>query len=137
MPWTRLIREGKREGPNGRIVDLPEYIRRHRTRLVLKPNRLCGGDGVTIGVNVTPSVWERTLDRALREAGGWVVQSHIHPTRFSSPTLRSGGEPRRHYVNLGVIALSHGTGILGRFSLQPVVNVSRGGGIVAILKANG
>ncbi|MBN2360187.1 MAG: hypothetical protein JXR83_12115 [Deltaproteobacteria bacterium] len=135
VPWTRLLRAGRSDDPDGRSVDLTEFTRRNRGRLVLKPNRACGGDGVTIGPVVSQSVWDRTLNQALREPGTWVVQTHIAPVEIPYP------EPRgrrtvltRRFANWGVIALPGCTGVLGRASKAPVVNVARGGGIVAILR---
>ena len=38
VPWTRVLGGRRVEGPQGRSVDLPEYARRHASRLVIKPN---------------------------------------------------------------------------------------------------
>jgi len=138
VPWTRLLTERRCAGPDGRPVDLVEFTRRRRGRLVLKPNRECGGDGVTIGPAVTQAVWERTLRGAMRREGTWVVQAHVRPFRVPSPTAGPGGVAVRSlYANCGVIALPGGTGILGRASRAPVVNVARGGGLLAILRVAG
>ncbi|MDI7269439.1 MAG: hypothetical protein QME96_15735 [Myxococcota bacterium] len=135
VPWTRMVRAERIDGPAGRRVDLPEHVRRNRRSLVLKPNRGCGGDGVTIGRAVSQAAWEKTLRDALREEGTWVVQEHVRPVRIPFPQVGRRVGIAGRYANCGVIALPHGTGILGRASARPVVNVAQGGGIVALLLA--
>jgi len=138
VPWTRLVRAARCDGPDGRTVDLPEYIRRHRTGLVMKPNRECGGDGVTIGHLTKPSTWERVLGRALRHDGDWVVQSLIRAVRIPVPLeVRGRVVVRRYYASWGVIPLPDMLGVLGRASDEAVVNVSRGGGVVAVMRPRG
>ncbi|MCX6356683.1 MAG: hypothetical protein NT045_02205, partial [Candidatus Aureabacteria bacterium] len=80
IPWTRLISERHTAGPHGRRVDLPEYVRTHRTTLVMKPNRHCGGEGVAIGLEQSQAVWDKLIARALREDREWVVQEWIDNT---------------------------------------------------------
>ena len=134
LPWTRLVREATVHDPGGRLVDLPAYIRRRKDRLVLKPNMLYGGQGVVIGCQTAQSAWDRTLSRALRGATRYVVQglSDIHAERF--PVLEDG-RPRdvERSVVSGFFFNSAEIGLVGRFSSQSVVNVSRGGGLLAAL----
>ncbi|MBI5526379.1 MAG: hypothetical protein HY897_08585 [Deltaproteobacteria bacterium] len=135
VPWTRLMREVKTADPAGRQVDLPSYVRRHKDALVLKPNRECGGDGVTIGTYRDQSAWERAVHRAIRHKSEWVVQQAIKPAEIPVPAkwrgkIRLGAR----YTNAGVITIPGGPYVLGRSSAMPVVNVSRGGGIVAVLR---
>ena len=89
----------------------------------------------TIGPAVTQSLWDRTLNQALREPNTWVVQAHITPVEIPYPESRGRRTVlTRRFANWGVIALPGCTGILGRASKAPVVNVARGGGIVSILR---
>lgn len=133
--WTRLVRHARVTDPQGRRVDLVAYIRRHRQQLVLKPNNLFGGTGVTLGRLISQREWESVLGRALRGRTRYVVQqvAHIPQQQFSvlSPT---GGvqEVSRHVVS-GFYFSSTGIGLVGRFSGKPVVNVSQGGGLIASL----
>jgi hypothetical protein len=143
--WTRLVREAKVSDPSGRWVDLPRYIRHHKNRLVLKPNTLFGGEGVTIGQAVSQRAWERELTRALRaclplSADGrqgrqrYVVQ-RLAKIQTDTVPLLADGQPRfeqRKTVS-GFFFSSSGIGLIGRFSQSPVVNVSQGGGIVSAL----
>jgi uncharacterized circularly permuted ATP-grasp superfamily protein len=135
VPWTRLMREIKTTDASGREVDLPSYVRKHKNALVLKPNRECGGDGVTIGIYKEQSAWDRAVDRALRHKSDWVVQQSIKPAEIPVPAKWRGRvHLGRRYTNAGVITIPGGPYVLGRSSAMPVVNVSRGGGIVAVLR---
>src|SRR5690606_5613738 len=62
VPWTRLLRDCRTTDPAGRKTLLPEWTRRHRARLVIKPNRSCGGDRVVMGADVDDATWSSTLD---------------------------------------------------------------------------
>lgn len=135
LPWTRLVRQGTVTDPAGKRVDLPAYIRRQQRHLVLKPNALYGGQGVVIGSRATRSAWEATLRKALRGRTPYVVQraARIGTERF--PMLRSDGAARvvQRSVVSGFFFNSSGVGLIGRFADDPVVNVSRGGGLLAAL----
>lgn len=134
VPWTRLVREDRVSDPHGARVDLPAFVRRQKDKLVLKPNTLYGGQGVVVGHAATQRLWEQTLAKALRGRTRYVVQelAKIHTERFAM--LSSGGpqEVERRVVS-GFFFNSTGIGLVGRFSQQPVVNVSRGGGLLPAL----
>lgn len=134
LPWTRLVRQAAVSGPDGRRVDLPAYIRRHRATLVLKPNTLYGGQGVVIGARATQGLWERTLAQALRGGTRYVAQEYARIATERFPVLKDG---RPQWVERSVVSgfffNSWDVGLVGRFSSDPVVNVSRGGGLLAAL----
>jgi hypothetical protein len=133
--WTRLVREERVSDPQGRLVDLPAYIRRRRSWLVLKPNTLFGGEGVLIGSEVSRREWERGLHRALRGRERYVVQERacIPTDTFPTLTARGGVSWQERCVVSGFFFSSTGVGLVGRFSGLPVVNVSRGGGLIPAL----
>ncbi len=135
--WTRLVREERVSDPAGRLVDLPAHIRRNRPRLVLKPNSMFGGEGVVIGHTVTQRAWERELARALHGKERYVVQAAARIATDRFPALAPSG-PRwvERSVVSGFFFNSSGIGLIGRFSGLPVVNVSRGGGLVPALWAH-
>ena len=60
VPWTRRVRAG-RTTRAGEPIDLPEFIRKNRDRLVMKPNDEYGGKGVFIGWEMTDTAWEEAL----------------------------------------------------------------------------
>ena len=133
--WTRLVREERVSDPQGRLTDLPAYIRRRQSRLVLKPNTLFGGEGVLIGSEVSRREWERGLAKALRGKERYVVQERaaIPTDTFPSLTERGGVTWQERCVVSGFFFSSTGVGLVGRFSGQSVVNVSRGGGLIPAL----
>lgn len=137
--WTRMIRETRTEGPDGKEIDLVSFTQKNRARLVIKPNRLFGGEGVLIGNQTSRKQWENALEEGLRKPGDKVVQAHgtVYKKRF--PVLKNGRLclSDQYYVNTGFIATPDGLGILGRVSKRKVVNVARKGGISAILVRKG
>ena len=132
--WTRLVREAAVTDSGGRLVDLPQFIRRNQRRLVLKPNTLFGGEGVVLGPTVSRAAWERHLQRALRGPEGYVTQqlARIPTERFPMLVDGSTRSMERRVVS-GFFFNSSGIGLIGRFSGHPVVNVSRGGGLLPAL----
>ncbi len=135
IPWTRLVAERNTQGPKGNMVDLPDYVRRSRRRLVLKPNRACGGEGVTIGAVTSQSVWDTTLAEALAAPCTWVAQELIAIPRRRSVIEDDSGEftPETVFAVYGLFHSSGGLAVLGRASRHPVVNVMQGGGMLAVL----
>ena len=130
------MRERKTPDPGGRRVDLAGYVRRARERLVMKPNRSCGGVGITLGDVVPRARWERVLERALAKPDTWVVQERIHPHAICAPIA----DPRGHvppivlFVAVGLFLGPGGLGLLGRASRKPIVNVMQGGGLIAFVR---
>jgi hypothetical protein len=136
VPWTRLLGERFTDGPDGRRVDLPAHARRHRARLVLKPDRACGGEGVLIGPETPAGRWERAIARALTGEAPAVVQTWVPGATLRSPVLRRGQvELARFYSNYGLLTSPRRIGVLGRAAPFSVVNVSRGGGVLGVLFA--
>jgi len=134
--WTRLLWERKTTDPLGRRVDLAAYARRHRTSLTIKPNREYGGAGVAFGHATSPREWERLLEAALRRPGSAVVQRtarvHREPFPRIAPSGRVTLEPLCAVT--GFAATPRGLAVLGRSSRAAVVNVSRGGGLIAVMR---
>lgn len=135
VPWTRLLSARYTDGPDGREVDLPEYTRRHRARLVIKPNRACGGDGVLLGRDTKATAWERAIARALSGREPAVVQALVESATTRTVVVRGRRTAlEEHFTTYGVMGTADGLGILGRAAPFPVVNVSRGGGLLGVLR---
>ena len=136
--WTRLVVERHTSTPHGRD-DLPEFIRRHREELVLKPNRSYGGTGVLLGAAASQSEWERLLDQALGKADdpheSWVVQSAATLPVHLFPELETSGRGHDEpfYAVMGFAPTDHGLGIICRVSQKQVVNVAQRGGLAPVL----
>jgi hypothetical protein len=130
VPWTRVLTARLTEDPAGRRVDLPEFVRRARVRLLIKPNVGSSGTGVLLGREAGPARWEARIARALREPARWVVQARRPGTRRPTLYLRDG---RIHawpcFFSLGLFYAPGHLGLQCRVSREPVVNVARGGAL--------
>ncbi len=135
FPWTRLIFERRTTDWDGKEVELLPTIRANRERLVLKPNRGYGGEGVAVGEQCSDSVWEETLSQAASKPKSWVVQERVPIAKKPVMILDGTAKPKvkEQYVTLGVTATSRGVTFVGRCSSDAVVNISQGGAIVPVL----
>jgi hypothetical protein len=130
VPWTRVLAGRRVTDPAGRPVDLPEFVRRARRRLLIKPNVGSSGVGVLLGGAATPARWEARLARALREPGAWVVQEWRPGARRWMVYLRRGRlYSGRGYYSLGLFYAPGDLGLHCRVSREPVVNVARQGAL--------
>ena len=112
-----------------REVDLPEFIRSHRDRLVLKPNDDYGGKGVFIGWEATESEWDDALEKAL--GSSYVVQERVELQREPFPVLDPGLEVRDMVVDLDPFVFDGEVeGFLTRLSSTSLANVTSGAGEV-------
>jgi uncharacterized circularly permuted ATP-grasp superfamily protein len=128
VPWTRRVREG-RATRGGERIDLTEFIRRHRERLVMKPNDEYGGKGVFIGWETSETEWESALATALRSS--YVVQERVEVERARFPVLDPGLELRDLVVDLDPFVFDGEVeGFLTRLSGSSLANVTSGGGQV-------
>ena len=132
--WTRLLTERKTTDWKEKSVDLVPFTLKNQSALVLKPNRLYGGQGVVFGRDVSRLVWEKKIEAVLRETGDWVIQrlGQLRTKRFFRPTS-NGAREKELYVVSGFFATDKGLGIVGRMSERTVVNVARRGGLTPIL----
>ena len=74
VPWTRLVAPRKTKYKD-QEVDLPEFIRRSREQLVLRPNDHECDQRVFVGAEMTASAWDRAVHLALRTP--YIVQEHF------------------------------------------------------------
>jgi hypothetical protein len=133
--WTRVVSDRATTLPTGGHGGLLNYIRRERERLVLKPNRAYGGEGVTLGHLLTQQEWEATLERALNDPSRWVVQELASIPVSEFPVLGTDGsvhiEP--FYAVMGFAPTPYGLAVMGRASQKQVVNVAQRGGLCIVL----
>jgi len=127
MPWTRRVAQRKTRHL-GREVDLVEYLRRHRSKFVLKPNDDYGGRGVVFGDRTSATEWDEVLSEALE--GDYVVQEKIELRTEVFPIFsesRWGLQPM--YVDTNpFLFCGRVEGVMVRLSDSPVINVTSGGG---------
>ncbi len=131
VPWTRLVRTEETDY-QGKAIDLLEFIKTNRNRLVLKPNDDYGGHGITIGWNIDEAGWNKALSSAVAN-GDYVVQERVPTARETFPALGDDGtiEFAEQLVDLDPLLFN---GIVGsaftRLSFTELANVSSGGGMV-------
>ena len=132
IPWTRLLADTKttREGESFALL---EYVRRHRSDFVLKPNDEYGGTGVQLGWENDERQWDAALDRALADrSSAWVVQERITIRREVFPMQTDNGVQMRDMLVDFAPYLFRGkmAGCLTRLSSTGLANVTSGGGQV-------
>jgi hypothetical protein len=87
IPWTRLV-EAAKTTYKKHTVDLPDFVMRHRTRLVLKPNDDSTEVHPVWGAETDDAGWEKALRQAMRSPS--VVQEVVEPSHAVFPLLQYG-----------------------------------------------
>lgn len=131
VPWTRLVRAEKSDY-FGKEIDLLEYIKANRDKLVLKPNDDYGGHGIAIGWNTDEISWEEALRCALVN-GDYVAQERVPTARETFPALKDDGtiEFAEQLVDLDPLLFNGKVrSAFTRLSFTELANVSSGGGMV-------
>lgn len=133
--WTRLIFNRKTTDTHGKMVDLIKFIEKNKDSLIMKPNRLYGGQGVILGRFVTTSRWRKYLETAVRNPYTKVVQTYVDCRQEEFPVYYENGEAllEKRFVVSGFLSYGNKIAFLTRFSAERIVNVSRKGGIVPVV----
>jgi hypothetical protein len=88
VPWTRLVQAAKTTY-KGHTVDLPDFVMKHRAKLVLRPNDNSTEVHPVRGSEVSDLNWEKALRQAMRTP--YVVQEAPEPpARAVFPMLQYG-----------------------------------------------
>jgi hypothetical protein len=127
IPWTRRMAE-RWTTHNGRRVELIDFVRKNRDRLVLKPNDDYGGHGVYFGPRLDQSAWDNAIATAL--SSDYVVQEAIDLLAEDFPVFNdTGWKLQPMFVDTNPFLFSGKVcGAMVRLSNSPVVNVTSGGG---------
>jgi len=128
IPWTRNVEE-RRTTYGGGEVDLLEFVRDNRERLVLKPNDEYGGKGIVLGWTVDQGEWEDALRTALAEP--YIVQEKVDLPSIPYPSLVDGRvELIDRLIDTApfVFRGEYMDGCLTRLSTAALLNVTAGGG---------
>lgn len=143
--WTRLIWDRKTKGPKGEDVELAKFIEKHKDSLVIKPNRMYGGEGVILGRFAKTSEWRRAAEEAFsakgesalrgKEGPTHVVQEYAEIREEKFPVFYEDGTVamEKNYEVSGFASSDSGIAFLGRCSIEPVVNISRKGGLIPVV----
>jgi uncharacterized circularly permuted ATP-grasp superfamily protein len=132
VPWTRKFREEKTFNQSEEI-ELVEWTRSNKGKLVLKPNDDYGGHGIYIGWASDEKQWEEAINEAL-ENGDYLVQERVETSKETFPMVFNEQEKFifvEQLVDLDPLLFN---GIVGsaftRLSTSELANVSSGGGMV-------
>jgi len=131
IPWTRKFREEKTVNRN-ETIELVEWTRANKAKLVLKPNDDYGGHGIYIGWASTDEEWDAAIKVAL-ENGDYLVQERVQTSKEMFPMLDAAGNWQmiEQLVDLDPLLFN---GVVGsaftRLSSSELANVSSGGGMV-------
>jgi hypothetical protein len=87
VPWTRVVQAAKTTY-KGHSVDLPEFVMKHRAKLMLLPNDDSTEVHPLRGADVDDLGWEKALRQAMRTP--FVVQEAAEPSRAVFPMLHYG-----------------------------------------------
>lgn len=131
VPWTRRA-EDVRTTYQGRQIDLLDFVRENRNRLVLKPNDDYGGHGIYIGWEEDEQGWDQAIEKALK--GDYLVQERVATGREVFPYVneREGGvEMIEQLVDLDpLLFFGKVEGAFTRLSSSSLANVTSGAGMV-------
>jgi uncharacterized circularly permuted ATP-grasp superfamily protein len=129
IPWTRKVREGPTTRRGRRVADLTEYVARHRSGLVLKPNDEYGGKGVVLGWTASQADWEKALKDALR--GSYVVQEAVEVPKEPFPVALEDIQLMDLAIDLDPYLFDgRPGGVLTRLSSSALLNVTAGAGSI-------
>ncbi|MBS1874409.1 MAG: hypothetical protein JSU00_14430 [Acidobacteria bacterium] len=87
IPWTRVV-AATNATYQDQTVDLPDFILKNRTKLVLRPNDDSADNHAFRGSETDEASWEKALKQAMRTP--YVVQEETEPTRFPFPVYQYG-----------------------------------------------
>lgn len=129
VPWTRRVEEA-RTAYNGNEIDLLEFVRSNRGRLVLKPNDDYGGHGIYIGWESDASEWDSAIEAAL--AGDYLAQERVTTSREVFPFVDENGVHMiEQLLDLDpLLFFGRVAGAFTRLSSSSLANVTSGAGMV-------
>ena len=87
VPWTRVVKAGKTTY-HDQTLELPDFIRENREKLVLRPNDEYSDLHSFIGYEHDEGSWARAIREAQRSP--YVVQERVPPSRTVFPLMSYG-----------------------------------------------
>lgn len=132
IPWTRKFRSETTVN-KGETIDLIEWTRQNKHKLVLKPNDDYGGNGIFIGWISDEKEWNEAIETALKD-NDYLVQERVETSKEEFPMLL-GEEGKFEFieqlVDLDPLLFFGKVGsAFTRLSTTELANVSSGGGMV-------
>jgi len=87
IPWTRIVQAAKTTH-KGHTVVLPDFVMKHRAKLILKPNDDTPDQHSFRGSETDDIGWEKALRQAMRTP--YVVQEVADPAKVVFPLMQYG-----------------------------------------------
>lgn len=132
VPWTRKFR-AETTVNKSETIDLVEWTRQNKHKLVLKPNDDYGGHGIYIGWISDEKTWNEAIEAALAD-GDYLVQERVETSKEEFPMLFNEQEKFafvEQLVDLDPLLFFGKVGsAFTRLSTTELANVSSGGGMV-------
>jgi hypothetical protein len=127
IPWTRRMAD-RLTTYYGDSIELIDFVRQNRTRLVLKPNDDYGGHGVYFGPQLDERAWDNAIATAL--SSDYVVQEAVDLSPEPFPIFdETEWKLQPMFVDTNPFLFSGKVcGAMVRLSNSPIVNVTSGGG---------
>jgi hypothetical protein len=127
IPWTRRMADRLTTYYRDSI-ELIDFVRQNRTRLVLKPNDDYGGHGVYFGPQLDERAWDDAIATAL--SSDYVVQEAVDLSPEPFPIFdETEWKLQPMFVDTNPFLFSGKVcGAMVRLSNSPIVNVTSGGG---------
>ena len=128
VPWSRHVRDCTTRY-RGEQVNLLDFGRHNRERVVLKPNDEYGGQGVLLGWETDLTAWDQALAQALTSV--YIVQERVpipvenYPTWTADQGLRF---TQRFVDSDPCMYGDRALGCLTRIAATSLLNVTAGGG---------
>jgi hypothetical protein len=136
VPWSRRVGDYS-TNYNGKTVQLVEFIRSNRDKLVLKPTNELGGVGVFVGPKISQEKWEKAMEQALEGTTPWMVQEYAEPLSLVYHIGENECEVHDHVWGLFVFGDRYIDGclrIMPREGRDGVVNVKQGATVSKIIE---
>lgn len=131
VPWTRRV-EPVGTTHKGESIDLLDFVRSNRQRLVLKPNDDYGGHGIFIGWECDENQWDQGIQQAL--SGDYLVQERVNTSREVFPCIDQATGAVRMTEQLldldPLLFFGKVRGAFTRLSSSSLANVTSGAGMV-------
>lgn len=126
IPWTRKLSEGQTTY-TAQTIDLVEFIRSERHRLVLKPNDDYGGKGIVFGWESTEGQWDEAIEAGL--GADYIVQERAEVEKTEIPVFHDG-EARIESLTVDFdpyLFMGEVEGGMVRLASGSLVNITQGG----------
>lgn len=127
IPWTRRMAD-RRTTYHRHSIELVDFVRRNRARLVLKPNDDYGGHGIYFGPHLDERAWDNAIAAAL--SSDYVVQGAVDLSPEQFPIFnQTEWKLQPMFVDTNPFLFSGKVcGAMVRLANSPIVNVTSGGG---------